>query len=601
LLGFFSVFNADVVKNVEVIKGGIPANYGGRLSSIVSVGMKDGNNKFFQATGGIGLISSRLAVEGPIQKNKSSFVFAVRRTYIDKLIQPFLSERRKGSGYYFYDLNFKANYIISNKNRLYFSLYHGIDAFTYKSPRNANFKVNIDWGNTVASFRWNHLFSRKLFANTTVVYNTYGFTTKASFGNNFFQLYSGLKDWTGKIDFQHSVSTRHKLKYGAAYIWHTFTPGIANASQNNQALNIEIRKQYAHEGAVYIMDEWSLNDKLELNLGLRYSLFSQVGPYKKQIFNNDGSATDSFVNYAKGEQIATYHGPEPRLAARYILDKSSSIKASITRTYQYLHLATTAGSTLPTDLWIPSSKNVIPQISWQYATGYFKNFKNNEYESSVEVYYKPMQNQIEFKPGAQLFFNQNLENEVIRGKGLSYGAEFFVRKNRGDLTGWVGYTWSKTTRQFEALNYGKPYYYRYDRRHDMSLVLMYKLTKRWTSNFVFVYGSGNWLTLAEYGVLSNFGLQSGGNTPYKFSVLSLYDKLSNYKMKDYHRADISFTYTKQITKKYESSWNFSIYNIYNRANTYFIYNEPDPTTGSISWYEVYLFPILPSVTWNFKF
>lgn len=600
LLGFFSVFNADAVKNVEVIKGGMPAQYGGRLSSIVNVSMKDGNNQKTQVKTGVGLISSRLSVEGPIVKGKSSYIFSARRTYIDRLVQPFLPADRKGSGYYFYDLNGKINWRLSKSDIVYLSIYHGKDIFSYKSPRNSSFKVGVDWGNTVGSLRWSHAFKKNGFVNTSLVYNTYGFNTTASFGRNEFRLYSGLKDWTLKTDFQQSLGSRQKLHFGGQYIFHTFTPGIASVTGGTQPLSAEIQPQLAREGALYASDEVQWNSRISTQTGLRYSFFRQVGPYEQVLYFPDGTRSDSSVKYGKNETMAFYQGLEPRASFRWIIGETGSIKGSISRTLQYLHLATSAGATLPTDLWIPSSRNVMPQISWQYALGYFKNFSQNSWETSVEIYYKPMLRQIEFKPGAQLFFNQNLENEIVTGNGLSYGAEFFIKKNRGDFTGWLGYTWSKTIRTFEALNNGEPYYYRYDRRHDLSLVLMWNFKPRWTANVVWVFGSGNWLTLPVGGVLYNVGINSNNFTP-GFLVLNQYARLSNYQLPAYHRADISVTWKKPFLKKYEQSWNFSLYNIYNRQNPYFIYNEPDATTQTIAWYMVYLFPILPSVNWNLSF
>lgn len=600
LLGFFSVFNADAVKNVEVIKGGMPAQYGGRLSSIVNVSMKEGNNQRTEVKAGIGLISSRLSVEGPISKGKSSFIISARRTYIDRLVQPFLNEQRRGSGYYFYDLNAKGNIKLGNRDNLYLSLYNGKDVFSYKSPRNSSFKVGIDWGNTVASLRWSHAFRRNGFVNTSLIYNTYGFNTEASFGRNQFQLYSGLKDITLKTDITQRWGSRQKIMYGGQYILHTFTPGIASFTGTGTGINAEIQPQLAREGALYITDEVQWNSRLSTQTGLRFSHFRQTGPYDQAIYFPDGTRSDSMVRYSRGETIAAYQGLEPRLAFRWITGKSSSFKGSVSRTLQYLHLATSAGATLPTDLWIPSSAKVKPQISWQYALGYFQNFDQNMWESSVEVYYKPMFQQIEFKPGAQLFFNQNLENEIITGQGLSYGAEFFIKKNQGDITGWIGYTWSIAERTFRELNNGRPYFYRYDRRHDVSLVLSWNFKPKWNANFVWVFGSGNWLTLPVGGVLYNVGINS--NTGYPgFFVLNQYQNISNYRMPAYHRADIGVTWKKTFLKKYEQSWNFSLYNIYNRKNPYFIYNEPDAQSGSIKWFMVYLFPILPSVNWNVSF
>jgi hypothetical protein len=329
--------------------------------------------------------------------------------------------------------------------------------------------------------------------------------------------------------------------------------------------------------------------------------FNLVGPFTQQVFDNDTQLpTGDSKTFKAGESIAFYPCLEPRASGTYLINEQSSVKASFTQTYQFLHLATTSGAQFPLDLWVPSSQKVKPQLAYQYALGYFRNFKQDAYESSVEVYYKPMLNQIEFKPGAQLFFNQNLENEMVFGQGLSYGAEFFLKKKTGDLTGWFGYTWSRTTRQFDALNNGNPYFFRYDRTHDFSLLLSYQINKKWNANFVFVYGTGNAVTLPVGRYTYRFGVNTQEQKP-EFAIVDVYDKVNDYRLPAYHRADISFTYLAKKTDKWESSWNFSIYNIYNRANPYFIYFYPDVELNEVKAFMVYLFPILPSVQWSFKF
>ncbi len=604
LLGFLSVFNTDAIRNVEVIKGGMPAQYGGRLSSILNVSLKEGNNQKYQVNGGIGLIASRVSVEGPIKKGKSSFIVSGRRTYIDAIVRPFLADSISGNGYYFYDFNLKANYSFSDKDRLFFSGYIGRDIFNFISPRNTDFKVNISWGNIMASTRWNHVFSDKVFSNLSLVYNQYDLTNRFEFGQNDFKVEfnasSGIHDWNLKYDFQHLATSKHKLRYGAAYTLHTFQPGIANGQAGTTNISEKIANQYAHEAAVYLQDEWQMTSRITLNAGIRYVLFNMVGPYTQYSFNEENVKTGIEKEWKFNESIALYHGAEPRAAATYLLNSESSVKASFTQTYQFLHLATTSGAAFPADLWIPSSAKVKPQLAYQGAIGYFRNFKNNEYESSVEVYYKPMYNQIEFKPGTRLFFNQNLESSVIPGQGLSYGVEFFIKKKFGKTTGWIGYTWSRTTRQFDELNDGQAFFYRYDRTHDMSFVLTQVLNKKWTMNFVFVFGTGNAVTLPTSRMPFRIGFETTTGDP-KFQFIDLYDKINDYRLPAYHRADISFTYTHKKTKKWESAWNFSVYNLYNRANPFFIYFYPDIENQEVKAYMVYLFPILPSVAWNFKF
>lgn len=604
LLGFLSVFNTDAIRNVEIIKGGMPAQYGGRLSSILNVSMKEGNNQKYQVIGGVGLIASRLSFEGPIKKGKGSFIVSGRRTYIDAIVRPFLADSLSSNGYYFYDFNAKANYVFSDKDRIFISGYIGRDIFTFTSPRNTDFKVSIGWGNAMASFRWNHVFSNKIFSNLSVVYNKYDLTNKFEFGQNDFKVEfnasSGISDWNVKYDFQHMVGAKHKLRYGAHYTYHTFQPGIANGQAGTTNISEKIANQYAHEGAIYLQDEWQINNRLTVNAGLRYVGFNMVGPYTQYAFNDENIRTGIEKEWKANASIAFYHGAEPRIAATYLLNSESSIKASFTQTYQFLHLATTSGAAFPADLWIPSSGKVKPQLAYQAAIGYFRNFKNNEYESSVEAYYKPMYNQIEFKPGTRLFFNQNLESSVIPGQGLSYGVEFFLKKKFGKTTGWIGYTWSRTTRQFDELNNGDPFFYRYDRTHDISFVLTQELSKKWTMNFVFVFGTGNAVTLPTSRMPFRIGFNTQTGEPI-FEFIDLYDKINDYRLPAYHRADIAFTYTHKKTKRWESAWNFSIYNVYNRANPFFIYFLPDIEKQEVKAYMVYLFPILPSVAWNFKF
>lgn len=600
LLGFLSVFNTDAIRNVEVIKGGMPAHYGGRLSSVLSVNLREGNDEEYSVNGGIGLISSRLMVEGPIKKNKSGFMVAGRRTYIDALVKPFLPAEQRSNGYYFYDFNVKAHVYLGSKDKLFFSGYFGRDIFSFKSPRNQEVKFQVGWGNAAATLRWNHVFNSKLYANTFLIYNRFDLNNQFSFGQNGFELSSGLEDWTLKQDYAFQVNPKHQMRFGWQYIYHTFKPGIASGQVGTIKIDEEINRQYAHEGAVYVSDEWKIGSRWILNAGLRGVLFTQVGPYTESLFDDQQLEIGQGKRYGSGEPIATYPGLEPRFASTFLINSTTSLKASFTQTYQFLHLATTSGAQFPADLWVPSSKKVKPQLAYQYAVGAYKNFKDNEYETSVEAYYKPMLNQIEFRPGAQLFFNQNLENEMVFGQGLSYGIEFFAKKKFGRVNGWIGYTWSRTTRQFDALNQGKAFLFRYDRTHDISVVATYEFNKRWSATMVFVYGTGNAATLPTARYTYEPGYDLVENEP-KITFIDLYDKVNDYRLPAYHRMDISATWLQKKTKRFESSWNFSIYNIYNRANPYFIYFVPDFEEQRVRAYMVYLFPILPSVAWNFKF
>ena len=596
LFGFFSIFNADAIKNVTLIKGGMPAQYGGRLSSVLDVSMKEGNNQKLQVDAGLGLIASRLSIQGPIKKNKSSFIVSGRRTYIDVLTKPFIKSgsQFKGSGYYFYDLNAKVNYIFSDKDRIYLSGYFGRDVFDFVNGKQS-LNINIPWGNTTGTFRWNHVFNKKLFGNTTAVYNDYNFSFNALQSDFQIKLASGIRDLSIKQDFDLYPYTGHKIKFGGIYTYHKFTPSVITGKQDSiifKPNNAQIK--YGHEAALYIQDEWDISKKIKINAGLRYSWFQQAGPYKIYQTDDNGNRTDSTV-FGKNNAVKTYGGLEPRFTMRYELNDETSVKGSVTRNLQYIHLVSNAGTTLPTDIWVPSTYKVKPQISWQYAAGLFKNFKDNMYETSVEVYYKDMQNQIEYKEGYTPTGLDDTENSFVFGKGWSYGAEFFINKSRGRLTGWVGYTLSWTWRKFADLNFGEKYPAKYDRRNDMSVVAIYELNKKWKLSASFVFGTGNAASLPQ-----RFYIVNGVLT-------QEYSRINEYRLPSYHRLDLGAILTpkKNINRKWKSEWVFSVYNAYSRKNPYFIYFDQtgNPFSGNlqIQAKQVSLFPIIPAVTWNVKF
>lgn len=596
LFGFFSIFNADAIKDVTLIKGGMPANYGGRLSSVLDVTMKDGNNQHFQMEGGIGAIASRLSLQGPIQKDKSSYMISARRTYVDILARPFINDNSSfsGSGYYFYDLNAKANYRFSDKDRIYLSGYLGRDVFRYRN-RERSFQVHIPWGNNTATLRWNHVFSKKLFANTSLIYNDYNFMFDAAQQGVNIRLKSGIRDLNGKLDFDYYLNFKHHLKFGGNYIYHTFIPSSVSGRQDTTVFQPDNAfRKYAHEAALYVQDDWEISDRWKVNIGIRYSGFRQIGPYTRYTRDKEGNKLDSVV-YGRGANVRSYGGWEPRIMLRYAWNDQNSIKAAASRNNQFIHLVTNAGSTLPTDIWVPSTYRVKPQFSWQYALGYFRNFDDNAWETSVEAYYKDMQNQVEYREGYTPSLTDP-EEDFVFGKGYAYGAEFFVRKIKGKLTGWIGYTLAWTWRQFPALNGGKRFPAKYDRRHDLSVVATYEHNKRWTFSGVFIFGSGNTTTLPE-----KFYFVEG-------VLVQEYGEVNGYRMAPYHRLDLSAIYTpkkKKPERRLTSTWAFSIYNAYSRMNPYFIYFDQ---TGNvlngdleIKARQVSLFPIIPSVTWNFKF
>ncbi len=595
LFGFFSVFNSDAIKNVSLIKGGMPAQYGGRLSSVVDISMKDGNINKLQMDGGIGLIASRFSIQGPLKKDKASFIISARRTYVDAIIKPFIKKSSSfyGSGYYFYDLNAKVNYRFSQKDRLYLSGYFGRDVFDFVNGKRS-FKTNIPWGNSTATLRWNHVFNRRLFSNTTLLYNDYRFKFSASQENFEIGLSSGIRDATLKTDFDYYPLPNHKLKFGGLLTYHKFIPNVASGRQDSVVFkpNNESNK-FAMEAAVYLQDDWELGEKWKINYGIRYSRFTQVGPYKKYVKDIDGNKLDSTI-YKSFEPVKSYGGFEPRFTIRYALNDETSVKAAVSGNYQYIHLVSNSGNTLPTDLWVPSTYIVRPQLSWQYAAGLFKNFSDNKYETSLEIYYKDMKNQVDYKEGYTPSL-KDPEEEFVFGRGWSYGAEMLVNKLKGKLTGWIGYTLSWTWRKFPDLNDGEKFPTRYDRRHDLSVVANYEPGKKWKFGAVFVYGTGNAITLPERFYFINGVLTQE------------YSRLNQYRMKAYHRLDLSATYNpvpKKI-RKVSSYWVFSVYNVYSRLNPYFIYFDQDGSVinGSlkIETKQVSLFPIIPAVTWNFRF
>ena len=596
LLGFFSVFNSDAIKTVDLHKGGMPAQYGGRLASVLDISMKEGNSRKFKVDGGIGLIASRATIQGPIKKDTSSFIVSARRTYIDILAKPFIRKDApaRGSGYYFYDLNAKVNYVLSDKDRLFISGYFGKDVFTFQST-NSGFNINIPWGNATTSARWNHLFSDKLFLNTSLIFSNYQFESNIEQSAFTFNAFSGIRDYNAKMDFSYYPTVKHQVKFGLNYIYHRFTPNSASGSIGDQEFDFgEPERLFANEAAAYISDDVDITSRLRMHLGYRLAFFQHVGPFTRYIKNDVGQIVDSIV-YNRGNNIQDYLRHEPRVMLRYTLTTESSLKASYTRNYQFLHITSQANQSLPTDLWFPSTSIVQPQEGTQYSLGYYRNFKNNMYETSVEVYYKTMENQIEFKDGSLISdgVNDNLDYFLAFGRGEAYGSEFFFKKTSGKLNGWIGYTLSYTNRTFPELNNGQKYFARFDRRHDISVVASYELNKKWDLGAVFVYSSGNllWLPTGVYFFEGN--------------PVTQFEDRNNYRMPAYHRLDLSATYTGRETKKIKSSWNFSIYNVYSRLNPYFIYIETsgNPVDGTLKNQAkmVSLFPIIPSVTYNFNF
>jgi hypothetical protein len=578
LMGFFSVFNADALKGVTVYKGGIPAKYGGRASSVLDITMKDGNNKKLSVSGGIGLISSKLTVEGPIIKDKMSFIVSGRRTYADLIAQltGFLDD---DMSLYFYDLNAKLNYKLNDNNRIFLSGYFGKDVTRFGSS------MGMDWGNTTGTIRWNHLFSSKLFSNTTFIYSNYDYSFKA--GDNV-EMGSGIEDLGFKQDFSWFLNPENTIKFGLNTTHHSFNPGVLTF-ENEDSQEIVLEKKQALESAVYISNSQKIGRRLSAEYGLRLSMFNQIGPGWANTFNDNNEKTDS-VFYEKGKLMQSYFEYEPRISFSYLLNETSSVKASYNRMAQYLHLLSNSTSGQPTDTWMPSSTNLKPQVVNQYSLGYFKNFDDNKFEFSVEGYFKTMDNVADYEDGTDILLNENIEAYILSGIGRSYGLELFFKKKYGKFTGWISYTLSRTERKIDGINHDNWYPAKYDKPHDLSVVGIYQLNKRLSISATWIYYTGNAVTFPS------------GKYEYEGNQIPYYTERNGYRMPNYHRLDLNLHLDGKAKKRFQSSWDFSIYNAYNRYNAYSItFQESETVPGATEAVKLSLFGIVPSISWNFKF
>lgn len=583
LLGFFSVFNADIIKDVTLIKGSMPARYGGRLSSVVDIHTREGNSNHYAATGGIGLISSNLTIEGPIVQDKSAFILSGRRTYLMDLIQPFLEGKNyEGTNYYFYDLNAKVNYKFSDKNRLYLSGYYGRDIFKFVSHDNG-LTFSFPYGNSLLSLRWNHLFSPKLFMNVTAVYNKYKYEFKGGLKEFTIKSSSYVRDMGVKFRWEYFPSVRHDITYGLDILHHTLTPTLISGETQDVSFNNNLPTKYGASIAAYFTDDWEVSPRFQVVLGLRLSLFTQLGPY--EMGDN---------KYGALEPIISYVDPQPRLSMRYKIDETSSIKGGLGYTVQYLHRVSNSSSTLPIDIWVPSTRRVKPQRNLQYSIGYFKNLFSDAYQFSTELYYRDLNNQIDYRDDYVASATREVENAYVFGTGRAYGMEVFLKKSTGNLTGWISYTLSRSERSFPLIEDGRIFPSTYDKKHDLSVVINYEFSPQLSLSSTFVYGSGRWYTPIE-------GMYFIENELHLF-----YGTRNSARLEDYHRLDLSLSYTPSGNKdqKWKSSWNFSVYNVYNRKNPFFIYTDTsvDDASGDISVNstKVTIFPIIPSISWSFK-
>ncbi len=585
LMGFFSVFNNDAVKDLKIYKGDIPAQYGGRLSSLLDIRMKEGNQKRFEATGGIGTISSRLTLEGPVIEDKWSVLVSGRRTYADIFLLLSSDEALQSTKLYFYDLNLKTNYKIDDNNRIFVSGYFGRDVLKFGEM------YSFDWGNYTLTTRWNHLFNEKLFSNFSLIYSKYDYKMESGNESLGFKWISNLEDFKFKADLNYFPNPRNNIKFGLEVIHHHFIPGVASSNNAVSDISISVPESYALEYGLYLSNEHKLLDKLTLNYGLRGSMFQNMGKTTFYNFDDNYEALDS-TEYDRWEIFNTFSGLEPRLSLNYTFNQKNSIKASYSRTVQYMHLASNSTAGSPLDVWVPSSPNIDPQLADQVALGYFRNFMDNAFETSVEIYYKDMQNQIDFKDFADLMLNDQYEAEFRFGDAWSYGAEFFVRKQQGRLTGWISYTLSKAERKIPEINEGKVYSSSYDRPHNISIVGSYDLSTRWNVSATWVYASGTPVTFPT-------GRYEQGNM-----IVPIYSERNGYRMPAYHRMDISITLKskEKPNKRLKSDLNLSVYNVYNRHNAWMInFSEDEDNPNTTVAELVYVFPIIPSLTWNFHF
>ncbi len=573
LFGFFSVFNNDALKDMTVYKGGFPAQYGGRLSSVMDIHMKDGNNDKFHAVGGIGLLSSHLTVEGPIIKNKSSFLISARRSYIDKVVKLAYGGQNV-LPYYFYDANLKLNYNINDKNRIFVSSYIGDDVLATKTGSDSSFfDGGFRLGNFTATTRWNHTFNPKVFSNVSLIHTRFRYDVEAKIPGNSFLTQSRISDYGVKDDYSYYVSPINTVRFGASYTMHIFRPNVVSTSGE---ISDYLRSRtgnpvYTNEMGLYYNQELALDSNFKLNYGMRLS----------------GLATTN----------AFYFNPEPRISAVWNFQKVQSIKLSYSRMVQYLHLVSSSSAALPTDLWYPVTKSIRPLVSDQIAAAYNLNVPKIQTLFTVEAYYKGMQNLIEYREGAVLILNDDYEKELVSGKGHAYGFEFFAQRSEGKLTGWIGYTLSWSIRQFPDLNHGNPFYAKFDRRHDLSIVATYEFTKRFSVAAVWVYSTGQRFTPTT----GEFLMPDASLT--QVNVLPIYSDKNAIQLPAAHRLDINFVLKSRLDRKWmrwTGEWQIGAYNVYNRAQPYKI-KVVDDGNGGYKYQAVGLFGFIPSIAYNFKF
>ena len=590
LFGFFSTFNSDAIKDVSLYKGTAPAQYGGRASSVLDVKMNEGDKQHYRVSGGIGIISSRLNVEGPIQKNKSSFLFTARRTYADLFLKLSKRPALKDSKLYFYDLNGKMNFQIGKKDRIYISGYYGKDVLGFGST----FKLN--WSNGTGTIRWNHIVNDKTFSNTSFIFSDYQTNTTIKAGSINFKIRSEIKDFNAKQELQFFPNPNHNIRLGYQTTYHIITPGEVDASDSSDFNPAGLKKRQSWENALYVNDEWAIRSNFKISYGLRLVSFSALsGDYYS--FDASGRPIDT-TTYTAGQFAKTYYNAEPRISINYMPSKSTSIKVGYARNSQFLHLLSNSTSDNPVDKWVPCSNIIKPQIADQISLGVFQNIHHDMFEFSIEAYYEFMKNQIDYKDDADIFNNELYEGELLFGKGQAYGIEFLVKKSIGKLTGWIGYTFSRTERLIPGINQNKWYPAKQDRKHDLSVVAMYQASKKVSLAGTWVYYTGNAVTFPS----GKYQIQ--GNTYF------LYTERNGYRMPAYHRLDFNVNIdlrkkrAADDTKRRMTSSELAVgcYNVYGRKNAFSIaFQDNKDNPNKTEAVKTYLFQWVPSISWNFKF
>ncbi|RPH28085.1 MAG: TonB-dependent receptor [Bacteroidales bacterium] len=586
IMGFFSVFNNDAIKDVKLYKGDIPASSGGRLSSLLDVRMKDGNSKQFEGTGGIGTISSRFTFEGPILKDNTSFIVSGRRTYIDLFFPFFKNQELKDSRLYFYDLTMKVNHTINENNRIYLSGYFGRDVYKIVSSE-------FGYGNKTMTMRWNHLFGKKLFLNTTAIYSNYNYLLGSDFEKaSSFRWISDVSDYSLKLNFNYYMNPSNSIQFGAQTTYHRFNPGLVKGKGSESMINeIRLPINNSLEHGIYALNEQAIGSRLTLKYGVRLSVFQNIGKAKLFHYDQNYISTGS-TDYSSGDIFNTYTNLEPRLGLTYALNRGNSVKMSYSRTFQYIQQASNSQGGTPLDVWFPASPNVKPQRSDLVALGFFKNLMDNTIETSAEVYYKTMSDVVDFKEFANLFLNEQLEGELRVGKGRSYGMELMAKINRKKFGGWVSYTYSRSYRTIPTIEKGKEYRAPYDKPHNVTVVLSYDITRRVTLSANWLFSTGQPFTVPSEKIVVDG------------SIIPIISQRNGERYPNYHRLDVAITIKtkKSFTRRWKGEWNISFYNIYNRKNAWAINFMQDKENANNTYVEkTYLFPIIPSVSYNFKF